>query len=90
MTPETLIHEVTIEGNLKQFLLVLLVSLSIVSIEATKFLKFPTNAKPLGPTKTAITLEVTSPIEILSAMLTPFREAILNKSFFDMDLKKRT
>jgi hypothetical protein len=29
MTPETLIHEVTIEGNLKQFLLVLLVSLSV-------------------------------------------------------------
>jgi len=35
----------------------------------------------------AITFEVISPIEILSPMLNPFKEAILNKSFFDMDLK---
>jgi monovalent cation:H+ antiporter, CPA1 family len=32
MTPETLINEVTIEGNLKQFLLVLAVSLSVATL----------------------------------------------------------
>ena len=62
---------------------------AIVSVEATKFLKFPTKANPLGPTKMAITFEVIRPIEILSPMLNPFKEAILNKSFLDMDFKKR-
>ena len=52
------------------------------STELTKFLKFPTRAIPLGPTKSAITLEVTKPIAILIITLTLFKEVTLNNEEF--------
>ncbi|MNF66909.1 hypothetical protein D3C84_487100 [compost metagenome] len=54
-------------------------SVEIVSNVPTKFLKFPTSANPLGPTKTAITLEVINPINSFKITLKLLREVILNK-----------
>ncbi len=49
-----------------------------VSNEDMKFLRFPTNAIPPGPTKTASNLDVTKPIPIFRIILKLFKELILN------------
>jgi len=56
-------------------------------VEVRKFRRLPTNAIPLGPTKMAITLEVTNPIQILIRILIPFKEVALNKGWDSIDLK---
>lgn len=54
------------------------------SVEVKKLRKLPTKAIPLGPTKTAIILEVTNPIQILSKILIPFKEIALNKGLVNI------
>ena len=58
------------------------------SVVVRKFLKFPTKAIPLGPTKTAIIFEVINPIAILIKMLIPFKEEALNKGLDNISLTK--
>ena len=57
------------------------------SVEVIKLRKFPTNAIPLGPTKTAMTLEVINPIQILMRILIPFKEVALNKGLDSIFLR---
>ena len=56
------------------------------SVVVRKFRKFPTKAIPLGPTKTAITLEVIKPIATLSKILIPFKEVALNRGLDSISL----
>jgi hypothetical protein len=58
------------------------------SKELMKFRKLPTNAIPLGPTKMAITLEVTNPTKIFIKILILFKEVTLNKLELTMFLIK--
>ena len=50
----------------------------MLSNEVKKFLKFPTNAIPLGPTNTANNFDVINPIPIFKITLTLFKDEILN------------
>ena len=52
--------------------------MAILSTEVRKFFKFPVRASPLGPIKTAKTLEVITPMAIFRITLTLFKEATLN------------
>ena len=61
---------------------------AIASVEVIKFRKFPTKAIPLGPTKTAITLDVIKPIATFNKILIPFKEVALNKGLDSILLKK--
>ena len=55
---------------------------------AIKFLKFPTKAIPLGPTKMANVFEVINPIPNFNSTLKLFKEVILNKSVWVVFLIK--
>jgi hypothetical protein len=61
---------------------------AILSTEVRKFFKFPVSARPLGPIKTAKTLEVITPMAIFRITLTLFKEATLNSGVRFMVVKK--
>jgi hypothetical protein len=63
-------------------------SVAKASVVVRKFLKFPTKAIPLGPTKTAINLEVINPTKILIKILIAFKEVALNKGLDSISLIK--
>ncbi len=62
-------------------------SVTIVSADATKFLRFPTKANPDGPIKTAINFDIIVPVTSLTKTDNTFKDETLNNGVRNMALE---